>query len=273
MIFNAYSDTKEGLFGISVKSAGHIFAKKGRKISRPGGREDWLLFYVSKGSEHFYFEREEDANEGSFIFFRPHEMQEHENIWDRTGEFYYIHFLAPETFDLFGLESSKIYSSKTSASVRDIFESIISELQTKQYGYEKICAAKLFTVIAELSRRTVKESDPNRTYADRIAFVIQIMNREYEKQHSLEDFADMCKMSKFHFLRIFKEITGSSPVEYKNKIRMDHALEFLEDGGTPIGEIAAQVGFSSPAYFCDAFKKKYGVSPSAYRKLKDANRG
>ena len=144
MIFNAYSDTKEGLFGISVKSAGHIFAKKGRKISRPGGREDWLLFYVSKGSEHFYFEREEDANEGSFIFFRPHEMQEHENIWDRTGEFYYIHFLAPETFDLFGLESSKIYSSKTSASVRDIFESIISELQTKQYGYEKICAAKLF---------------------------------------------------------------------------------------------------------------------------------
>ena len=127
----------------------------------------------------------------------------------------------------------------------------------------------LFSVLAELSRREAKESDPNRAYADRIAFVIQIMNREYAENHTLEDYAAMCKMSKFHFLRILKEITGTSPVEYKNNIRMEHALEFLEDGTTPIGEIAAQVGFSSAAYFCDAFKKKYGTSPTAYKKRRN----
>ena len=103
--------------------------------------------------------------------------------------------------------------------------------------------------------------------ADKIAFVIQMMNREYAKEHTLADYAEICNMSKFHFLRVFKEITGASPVEYKNKIRMEHAIEFLQDGETPIGEIAEQVGFSSAAYFCDAFKKKYGVSPSSYRKL------
>ena len=267
MIFNAYSDTSEGLFDIYVKSSGHVFAKNGRSISRPYGRDDWLLFYVSRGSERFFLDGAAyDAGEGDFIFFRPREPQEHVCLSEKTAEFYYVHFCAPEDFDLFGFETSRIYSSKPSSTVKDIFENIISELQSKKQGYGKICASKLFSIIAELSRREAKESDPNRAYADRIAFVIQIMNREYAENHTLEDYAAMCKMSKFHFLRIFKEITGTSPVEYKNNIRMEHALEFLEDGTTPVGEIAAQVGFSSAAYFCDAFKKKYGISPTAYKK-------
>ena len=54
MIYNAYQDTNEGIGGGSVVSCGHIFAQKGRKIDRPSGRPDFLLFYVAKGKEHFF---------------------------------------------------------------------------------------------------------------------------------------------------------------------------------------------------------------------------
>ena len=64
MIFNAYSGTDRGALGLCVRSAGHIFARQGRRISRPAGREDWLLFYVAKGSERFFFAREELAAGG-----------------------------------------------------------------------------------------------------------------------------------------------------------------------------------------------------------------
>ena len=77
MIFNAYSESSDGLFGVSVKSAGHIFAENGRRVSRPTGREDWLLFYVAKGTERFTLDGETDAPEGSFIIFKPHQKQEH----------------------------------------------------------------------------------------------------------------------------------------------------------------------------------------------------
>ena len=77
MILNAYSDSADGLFGISLVSAGHIFAHSGRRIVRPKGRADWLLFYIANGSEHFIFDKEEVASEGSFVFFRPGEKQEH----------------------------------------------------------------------------------------------------------------------------------------------------------------------------------------------------
>ncbi len=271
MIFSAYQDTYKGIADVSVVSSGHIFAQKGRKIDRPCGRSDYLLFYIAKGKEHFYLDNEIVADEGSFIFFRPFEKQEHIHMESKTGEFYYVHFNAPADFDLFGFKSSVVYNIKPSVKVRDIFEEIISELQTKQPAYEVLCVSKLFNIISLLIRKTEKESAAQGRYFDKISFVIQKMNKEYEKNYTLDEYAKMCNMSKFHFLRIFKDITGASPLEYRNKIRLDHAKELLVDTNIPINEIGRSVGYSSDAYFCDAFKTKIGISPSQYRKSNKLN--
>ena len=76
----------------------------------------------------------------------------------------------------------------------------------------------------------------------------------------------MCNMSKFHFLRIFKDVTGASPLEYRNKIRLDRAKELLLDTNIPINEIGRSIGYSSGTYFCAVFKEKIGMNPSQYRK-------
>lgn len=271
MNFSAYQDTNKGIAGVSVVSSGHIFAQKGRKINRPVGRADYLLLYIAKGKELFCLENEIVAEEGSFIFFRPFEKQEHIHMDNTTGEFYYVHFNAPENFDLFGFESSAVYNIKPSVKVSDMFEEIISELQTKQLAYEMICVSKLFNIISLLIRKTEKESASQGRYFDKISFVIQTMNKEYQNSYTLDEYAKMCNMSKFHFLRIFKEITGTSPLAYRNKIRLDHAKELLVDTNIPINVIGRSVGYSSDAYFCDIFKTKVGISPSQYRKSNKLN--
>jgi len=268
MIFNAYSESNKGLFDISVKSAGHIFAENGRRVSRPTGRDDFLLFYVAKGRERFSLECETDAVEGSFIIFRPHERQEHVTVFEGTSEFYYVHFTAPNDFSPMELDTFKVYPSQPSTKVRDAFEDIISELQTKRTCYESLCVSRLFDILALLSRRAADMTSPLHRYSDKITYVIGQMNREYHEDRSLEDYAKICKMSKFHFLRVFKEIAGVSPLEYRNKIRIDHAKELLEDDSIPIGEVGALVGYSSASYFCDAFKKRTGYSPIQYRQMK-----
>lgn len=268
MIYNAYQDTHNGIGGIAIVSCGHIFAQKGRKINRPSGRSDYLLFYVVKGKEHFYLDREVIAEAGSFIFFRPFEKQEHIYIENKTGEFYYIHFDAPSDFDLFGFESSVLYNLNPSATVCSIFEEIISELQKKQPAYEKFCMSKFFTLLSILERKTKKELSPHGKHFDRISYVIQKMNIEYQSDYTLEDYAVMCNMSKYHFLRIFKEITGVSPLEYRNDIRLNHAKEQIIYTATPINEIAENAGYTSSSYFCQAFKKKFSISPIQYRKNK-----
>ncbi|MBQ4631485.1 MAG: helix-turn-helix transcriptional regulator [Clostridia bacterium] len=271
MIFNAYQDSKTGIGGISVISSGHIFAQKGRKIDRPKGRSDYLLFYIAKGKELFYLKNEIVGEEGSFIIFRPFEKQEHIYIDNKPGEFYFIHFDAPDNFDLFEFESSVLYNSKLSTAICDLFEEIIDELQKKQPAYEKLCTSKLFTIFSLLERKSRKETSAKEKYFDKISFVIQKMNKEYYMDYSLDDYAKICNMSKFHFLRVFKDITGESPLEYRNIIRLNHVKEYLKDTNIPINEIAEKTGFTSASYFCDAFRRKVGMSPVQYRKEHSAN--
>jgi len=266
MVYSAYQDTQTGISGVSVVSSGHIFAPQNRRIDRPNGRKDFLLFYIAKGSEHMLLDREIVMKEGSFILFRPYEKQIHVQKDREVSEFYYIHFNAPEDFDLFGFESATVYSVAPSSQINDLFEDVIEELQNKRPAYEKLCVAKLFHIFALLERKSTKETAPLGQYVDRISFIIQIMNKAYEKDYSLEDFAQMCCMGKYHFLRIFKGITGVSPIEYRNNIRIEHAKEMLTDTDDLIEEISANVGYTSNVYFCDAFKAKVGISPSQYRK-------
>ena len=89
--------------------------------------------------------------------------------------------------------------------------------------------------------------------------------------YSLDDYAKICNMSKFHFLRVFKDITGESPLEYRNIIRINHVKEYLKDTNIPINEIAEKTGYTSASYFCDAFRRKVGISPAQYRKKHSSN--
>lgn len=266
MIFNAYQDTDANLFGISIVSSGHIFAQQGRTISRPNGRSDFLLFYVAKGSEHLFLNNEVELTEGAFVIFRPYEKQIHIQKSSKISEFYFVHFNAPKDFDLFGLESSVAYFNKPSTHIIDLFDDIINELQSKQPIYEEICVTKLFNILFLLKRKCKKATNPLGQYTDKISFIIQKMNKEYEKNYSLDDYAQMCCMSKYYFSRLFKDITGFSPIDYRNSIRLEHAKEMLCETDNTVDEIGLSVGYTSNAYFCNVFKLKFGMSPNQYRK-------
>lgn len=265
MILNAYSDSARVTDGISVKSCGHIFAKKGREVFRPNGREDWLLFYIAKGKERFFLPEESLGEAGSFLIYRPQEMQKHETVGTETGEFYYVHFTADESFRLPKLKSSVLYHAAPTARLCDAFEEILLELQEKNDHYDRICNAKLLELIF-LFARFAEQNPAKRRDQSRMALVIATMNREYQKPFTLADFAAMCDLSKYHFLRLFRSVTGESPMGYLNRIRLMHAKEMLADKSLGIAQIAERCGFASPSYFCDAFKRKCGKSPSLWRK-------
>ena len=266
MFYNAYSELNDDLFGIQVKSSGHILAKQDRRISRPKGREDWLLFYVERGCERFWIDGEEcDLTDGGFLFFRPGEPQEHVCVSQEGGEYYYIHFFAPHGFDLFGLESARVYPAKPSHEIGELFESVITELQGKHPFYERIVTARFFEIVARLQRRA-ERLRPASPHAECINRALQLLNREFERELTLDELAASATMSKYHFLRCFKSVVGTSPLEYRNALRIEQAKVLLEDLTLPVAQVGMTVGFSSGAYFSDAFKRAVGCSPRAYRR-------
>jgi AraC family transcriptional regulator len=73
-------------------------------------------------------------------------------------------------------------------------------------------------------------------------------------------------LSRFHFIRSFKQATGQSPYHYVLSQRVARARALLQSGDTPIEQIAISVGFSDHAQFSRAFRKLNGTTPRDFRK-------
>lgn len=83
---------------------------------------------------------------------------------------------------------------------------------------------------------------------------------------SIERLALQAHMSKRTFIRRFTAATGVGPGEWLTSERVERAKELLEVGETPIDEVADRSGFSSAAALRHHFRRRLGVTPSAYRR-------
>ncbi|MCC0025166.1 MAG: helix-turn-helix domain-containing protein [Hyphomicrobiaceae bacterium] len=87
-----------------------------------------------------------------------------------------------------------------------------------------------------------------------------------ERDISLEALANEYGLSPSHFQRVFTEAVGESPRAHVERLRLERAAWRLFISDEPIIDIAFDVGFRSPETFSRAFKRKFGKTPSDYRK-------
>ncbi|WP_315834880.1 AraC family transcriptional regulator [Bradyrhizobium prioriisuperbiae] len=93
---------------------------------------------------------------------------------------------------------------------------------------------------------------------------------DYMREHladplSLTALAEVACISRFHFLRLFKQTYGETPLKRLTRLRMEDARERLA-GNQSIAEIAFASGYENSAHFAVAFRKIFGVAPSVYRR-------
>jgi len=93
-----------------------------------------------------------------------------------------------------------------------------------------------------------------------------LMNEHLHGQLDLATMAQHSQLSKYHFSKRFKELTGHAPVQYFINLKMQHACWLLDIGQQQVKQIASAVGYDDPYYFSRLFKKVIGVSPVQYRR-------
>lgn len=104
-------------------------------------------------------------------------------------------------------------------------------------------------------------------YTDNKVFndILDYIAENYEKSLGLEDCARQFHISSNYISRMFKKHTGVSFITYVNKLRINKALELLQDSDLPIKEIAYKVGYNNLNYFYKTFKIVTGTTPKAYK--------
>ncbi len=88
----------------------------------------------------------------------------------------------------------------------------------------------------------------------------------FAEKLTVKELADICCLSEPHFYARFKQETSSSPIDYKNKICIQHAMqELISQPEKSIESIALEHGFDSVVYFRRLFKNITGLTPTEYR--------
>lgn len=102
-------------------------------------------------------------------------------------------------------------------------------------------------------------------YPALVQSAVSIIESSYAYLYGVDDLADRLEVTKHHLIRLFTASTGISPGKYLVNIRMLHAKSMLQAReDTPLEIIAGACGYSCANYFCKAFKKQTGMTPSEF---------
>ncbi len=95
---------------------------------------------------------------------------------------------------------------------------------------------------------------------------LHFIHNNYATDISLDRVAQTVQLSRYHFSRLFKEITGLTYRSYINRVRIEQAKRMLNDDALSVTDAGYAVGYSDLTHFERIFKKIVGSNPSQYRR-------
>lgn len=147
-------------------------------------------------------------------------------------------------------------------------QSLLNELEAKLPGYNTVCQDLLEVVLLQLMRRsefTVTFVPTSRKSTRETAIVRRYIENHFKEDLTLDDLAEVAHVSKYYLAHTFSKEYGTSPINYLLSCRIRESLYLLTETGLSLSEIARTLGFSSPSYFSQSFRRIQGISPMQYR--------
>jgi AraC-like DNA-binding protein len=150
---------------------------------------------------------------------------------------------------------------------------LIDELEQQAYGYELAVKSRLYAFLYLLLRShvatilTPEDSASRVSILERLAPALTVIEHQYRDKLTVDRLARETGLSRYHFSRLFKKLTGRTITDYLNRIRIDHAEYLLYNSPMTVSEIALATGYSDIYYFSRTFKRYKGAPPTALRRL------
>ncbi len=121
---------------------------------------------------------------------------------------------------------------------------------------------QFISVIVDAQKNLMPKVDVN-TY---VSHMVKYIHNHIEEPVTVQDVADYVNLTRCYATTIFTKYTGMSPKDYIQNCRLTKARHMLESSSLTIAGIAYSCGFKQSESFIKAFRKRYNISPSEYRK-------
>lgn len=131
--------------------------------------------------------------------------------------------------------------------------------------YEEMAIAVLGSVLGTMSGQPPRLQRLSKLDERRISEALAIIATHYADALSLEGLSTAVSMSKYHFLRTFRRVTGQSPHQYLLQQRLVHAAARLAATAEPVSAIAFDTGFGDLSTFNAQFRRTFRETPTRFR--------
>ena len=124
----------------------------------------------------------------------------------------------------------------------------------------------LFECIFAVGRKNNDGSKKDERTAYTVKLALEYIRNKYADAVTIEQIAEHCGYSEFYTMKLFKQFTGYSCVDYVNNYRLYVIGRALRETTEDVAAIAQNTGYNNVSYFNRQFKRLYGQTPKEFRK-------
>lgn len=230
------------------------------------------LFYVTGGQGQFRIENQVyPVSTNELVIVNPH--VQHTELSFNTSPLEYI-VLGVEGLELSFADDPDhqfcIINFQTAKEPLLFYlQSMLQEVASKKPGHELVCQNLMEILVIHLTRQTnyTATLTPIKSKTSHLsASVRRYIDAHYKENINLDTLAEVSHVSKYYMVHAFTEEYGISPINYMISCRLEEARHLLRTTDYSQSVISRMLGFSSPSYFSQVFRKAEKKSPTEYRK-------
>jgi AraC family transcriptional regulator len=147
------------------------------------------------------------------------------------------------------------------------FQAILDDPSLDVPGYAETLGELLTFELARVtSNQRAPLSNQCGLTTSQMRLITEYMDSHLDEKITISALAELVNLTRFHFMRAFKQSAGAPPHQFMTRRRVDRAKELLAERETSVAEIADRTGFGSPILMSRAFRRVLGTTPSALRR-------
>lgn len=143
---------------------------------------------------------------------------------------------------------------------------VCAEHEKRQLSHAWSLLYKLIHLLSTQFASQECHSESQKKHLERISSITAIIGEQYAQNLSLSSLAEQVHLSPTYLSRYFEQHFGVTFLAYLTQVRLTHAVSLLLTSNETIEQVAAASGFANTHAFVQAFKRRYEMLPSLFRR-------
>ena len=173
--------------------------------------------------------------------------------------------LAPEAPAYLLLDEQTTWQAQVLQALREAWQAVAQEPEDYENRVRYLLTAALHAVVAHCPAQVCKASQQEQVAAARMKQMLRFVEEHYAEELTVERIADSVALSESACLRSFRQLLGTTPIQFVKQYRIEKAAELLLTTRLKAGEIGAECGFADGSYFIRTFREIKHCTPKEYR--------